>query len=370
MLDQAYDVIVIGARVAGATVTALLGDAGYHVLLVDRASFPSSTLSTHFFRGAGLLTVLSRLKLLDRILALDAPPLQHCYYYSEETDLPIVGPPQEPGTLGYCLSVRREPLDALLLHRATSSPSVDVEERISPIDLLWEGNRVVGVRLVTPNGPREIHARIVIGADGRHSFVAHGVAASSEEASPATRALYYQYTRDFTGLAGMKPDGAEFSQRGDELAYIFPSDAGMTCIALSINLADFAWIRVAPEPRFHERLAQHTSIAKRLAAAVSEGPVLGCGPHPNYIRIPFGPGWALVGDAGLHQDPWSGLGMDMASVHATFLAESLISWFHQDLSEQEALVSYHQQRNAHALDGYHRTITLARDLRQLRRNLS
>src|SRR4051812_956267 len=104
MLDQAYDALVIGARVAGATVAALLDDAGYRVLLVDRASFPSSTLSTHFFRGAGLRAVPPRLRTLDRILPRDAPPLLHCYYYSEETALPIMGPPQEPGALGYCLS--------------------------------------------------------------------------------------------------------------------------------------------------------------------------------------------------------------------------------------------------------------------------
>ena len=277
MLDRAYDVIVIGARVAGATVAALLGDAGYRVLLVDRASFPSSTLSTHFFRGAGLLAVLSRLGILDRILALDAPPLLHCYYYSHETDLPMIGPPQEPGAIGYDLSVRREALDALLLQRAGSFASVDVGERISITGLLWEGARVMGVRVVTPGGPHEIHARIVIGADGRHSFVAHAVAALAEEAAPASRALYYQYVRGFTGPDGMKPDGAEFSQRGDELAYIFPSDAGMTCVALSLNLADFAWLRVAVEERFHERLARHTGIAQRVAEAVPAGPVLGCG---------------------------------------------------------------------------------------------
>jgi 2-polyprenyl-6-methoxyphenol hydroxylase-like FAD-dependent oxidoreductase len=74
-----------------------------------------------------------------------------------------------------------------------------------------------------------------------------------------------------------------------------------------------------------------------------------------------------VGDAGLHQDPWSGLGMDMASVHATFLAEALLAWFGQTMSEEEALASYHQRRNDHALMGYHRTVTLARDLRQLKR---
>ena len=61
--------------------------------------------------------------------------------------------------------------------------------------------------------------------------------------------------------------------------------------------------------------------------------------------------------------------MDMASVHAAFLAESVISWLSQSMSESEALASYHQRRNEHARESYHRTITLAQDLRQLKRNL-
>ena len=369
MLDQPYDALVVGARIAGATVAALLGDAGYRVLLVDRASFPSATLSTHFFRGAGLLAVLSRLQLLDSVLALGAPPLRHCYYYSPQTAVPLVGPPQEPGELCYDLSVRREALDALLLQRAKRASTVEMAERTSVTALLWEGARVVGAHVVTPEGAREIRARIVIGTDGRHSCVARAVAASAEEAEPASRALYYRYLRGFTGPDGKKVDGAEFSQRGDELAYIFPSDAGVTCVALSLNLADFAWVRLAPQERFHECLARHVGLADRVRAAEAIGPVLGSGPIANYVRVPAGPGWALVGDASLHQDPWSGLGMDMASVHATFLAEALLAWFGQNTSESEALASYHRRRNEHALTGYHRTVSLARDLGQLKREV-
>jgi 2-polyprenyl-6-methoxyphenol hydroxylase-like FAD-dependent oxidoreductase len=80
--------------------------------------------------------------------------------------------------------------------------------------------------------------------------------------------------------------------------------------------------------------------------------------------------WALVGDAGFHQDPWSGLGLDMASVHSAFLAEALLAWFGQTISESEALTSYHRRRNDHAIAGYHRTISLARDLRQLKREVN
>lgn len=367
MLVQHYDALVVGARIAGATVAALLGDAGYRVLLIDRARFPSATLSTHFFRGAGLLAVLARLHLLDRVLALDAPLLEHCYYYSPETATPLVGPPQEPGTVGFDLSVRREVLDALLVQRARSVSTVETAERTSVVALLWEGERVVGAHLVTPEGPRQVRARIVIGADGHGSFVARAVAAPLEEAEPASRAMYYQYLRGFGGPDGRKVDGAEFSQREDELAYALPSDAGVTCVALSLNLAEFAWLRLAPEKRFHERLERHSALAERVRAATPCSPVLGSGPIPNYVRVPAGPGWALVGDAGLHQDPWSGVGMDTAGVHATFLAEALLAWFGKSMPEEEALARYHRRRNDHALTGYHRTVTLARDLRQLKR---
>ncbi len=87
--------------------------------------------------------------------------------------------------------------------------------------------------------------------------------------------------------------------------------------------------------------------------------------EPNYVRVPVSPGWALVGDAAMHQDPWSGLGIDMAGVHATFLAEALLDWFGGNRSEAEAMASYHVRRNEHGLESYHQTVTLAADLRQL-----
>jgi 2-polyprenyl-6-methoxyphenol hydroxylase-like FAD-dependent oxidoreductase len=364
MLDREYDALVVGARVAGSTVAALLGDAGYHVLLVDKATFPSTTRSTHFFSNEGLVAVLARLKLLDGILALGCPPLAYKYLYNEETERRAAIPVPSLGDIGFELSVRREPLDSLLVQRALSSPSVDLVEQARVTALLWEHERVVGARLLTPQGAYDVRTRIVIGADGRHSFVARAVNAPLEESAPSTRAIYYRYVSGFLGPDGISPNGSEYSLLGDELAYVFPSDAGLTCLALSINLADFAWMRTKPEERFVERLAQHRGIADRFLASQPVGPFLGCGPEVNYVRVPAGPGWALVGDAGLHQDPCTGLGMDMASTHASFLAEALCQWFDGGLSQSEALASYHQRRNEQALEDYRRTVYLARDLRK------
>lgn len=360
---DSYDLIVVGARVAGATVAALLGDAGYQVLLVDRDAFPSPTLSTHFFRGAGMVGVLKRLELLDQVLALGTPPLTCQYRYQAGGDQPTREPPQAPGAIGYCLSIRRDPLDHLLIQRAVATGRVHLALQTRVLALLWANERVVGLRLATQTGEQPISAKLVIGADGRNSFVARAVQPAIETEEKGHRALYYCYRQNFPSLNGKPPDGPEFSRIEDEVAYLFPSDGGVTCVALSINRATFAWMKHSLPDRFGERLAQHRGLAARFAQATPISGVLGVGPFPNYVRVPVGPGWALVGDAGIHQDPWSGLGMDFAALHAIFLAEAVGQWLGKRTSEAEALTAYHRRRNEHGLASYHETVRLSRDLR-------
>jgi 2-polyprenyl-6-methoxyphenol hydroxylase-like FAD-dependent oxidoreductase len=365
MVVRDYDAVVVGARVAGATLATLLGQADYRVLLVDRATFPSATLSTHFFRGAGLIAVLERLGALDDVLALGCPPLVHDYWYDDGAPQPTVGPPQDPGTAGYCLSVRREPLDALLVGRMAALPSVEVMEQTRLVGLVRENGRVNGAQLAAPDGEVIASTRIVIGADGRHSAVARAVAATTELDDPPIRAIYYRYLRGFGGPAGAAPNGAEFSRIEDELAYVFPSDDGVTCVACSINRTASAQSRTAAAEYFAALLSNHRGLVDRFKAATPEGRLLGSGPLPSYVRVPAGPGWALVGDAGMHLDPWTGYGMDLAGTHATYLAEALLAWFGNEASEEQALATYHKRRNAHGLPIYHSTQTIGRDLRQL-----
>ena len=353
-----YDVIVVGARIAGSTLAALLGDAGVPVLLLDRARFPSTTLSTHYFRGAGMVGVLQRLGILDEVLALGSPPLVREHVYAGRSAERTDGPAQNPGDAGYCLSVRREPLDAILLARARRPASVDVAEGTPVADLVRDGGRVAGVRLVDC---REVRARFVVGADGRNSLVAKQVGAAAEEDAPAYRAVYYRYVDGFLGPDGAAPDGVELSLLGDEIAYVFPSDAGLTCVALSVNLETFRRLRREPQRRFAEQLATHPAVAARVAAARPDGRLWACGPERSWVRVPWGDGWALVGDAGLHQDPWSGLGIDLASVHATFLADALLDAL-GGTDEREALARYHARRNQHGLGPYRETTRGAADV--------
>ena len=154
-----YDALVVGARVAGATLAALLGDAGCRVLLVDRDCFPNPTLSTHYFRGGRAVSILKRLGVLDEVLALGCPPLTCEYRFTGGAKEPIVAPAQQPGDVTYCLSVRRAPLDHLLLRRAALGSSVAVLQGSVLRSLMWDDGRVVGARIATPDGTVVVRAR-------------------------------------------------------------------------------------------------------------------------------------------------------------------------------------------------------------------
>jgi len=357
-----YDVAIVGARVAGSITAAILGDAGLRVLLLDAAEFPSDTISTHFFRGAGLVGELHRLGVLDEVLALGAPPLVRQYTFEGSSATPEVQPPQDPGDVGYALSVRRVGLDRILLDRARRTPGVTVRERTPVRELLRDDRgRVTGLVAQAGAGPESIPARLVVGADGRASFVARSVAAEVERTEPATRAMYFRYLRDYPTVE-VRPDGPEFSFQGDELVYAFPSDDAVTCLAIFINLSAFDAFRADPAASLDARVAAHPGLADRYAAASPLGRVLGSGPKDAVVRTPVGPGWALVGDACLHQDPWTGLGMDNAAAHARALAESIIGWLGGSVDETAAFAAYRRRRDEVSLDGFAFTAAAGRDL--------
>jgi flavin-dependent dehydrogenase len=357
--DDVYDVVVVGGRVAGSLTAALLAQSGVRVLVVDRARFPSSTPSTHFFRGNGLVRALAAAGALGQVLALGAPRLTCEYAYADGETTAVPGEPQDPGTAGYCLSVRRDRLDAALLAHAAAQGAV-VETSTAVVDVVAAGERVVGVRLA---GGRDVGCGLVVGADGMRSTVAAAVGAVDRERHEGRRALYYRYVEQMPGPRG-DADGPEFSLLGDELAYVFPSDNGVTCVAVSVNARVYQEMRHDAATRFEDAIRRHRGIWDRYVASRKVSRLLGSGPRPDFVRQAAGPGWALVGDASLHQDPWSGLGMDSAGVCAVALAESVVA-VGPDAAGPSWARGYEQLRDDLLLEGYRDTVSGAADLSAL-----
>lgn len=350
-----FDVIVIGARVAGSVLATLLGQRSHRVLILDRATFPSDTVSTHFFR-APAFQVFEQMGVFNQLLQT-TPKLVNTFtdFDGQVSSEPV----HDSGDYQYYLCVRRITLDNILIQRVRREPTVELHQSAAMDELIWENGRVVGVRWQESNRLLESRSRVVIGADGLYSQVAKQVKPRVEYSEPVQRAMYYAY---FQGLPSQEGPAAEFHLRANHLVYVFPTDNNLTLTAASIPIVEFDEFRKDPERRLEQELQALPTLAPRLRGASRFGPVRGAGNIPGYMRVPYGSGWALVGDAELVQDPWSGRGIDQASTHAMLLADSLDRWLCGELEWEQAMLQYHEARNEFSLETYQRTCAYSRDL--------
>lgn len=355
-----YDAIVVGARVAGSLLALALAQHERRVLLLDRASFPSDTLSTHFFRAPALRS-FERVGVLETILGV-APKLTVNFNVIDGIVFPE--PVDEPEDFPYYLCVRRITLDAILADQVRQTSSIAFRENSRADMLVYKDGRVVGVSWKSEGKQDQAYSQVVIGADGIHSSVAKWVRPKVEQEEPVNRAMYYAYYR---GMAPNEGLAAEFHFRGNNLVYCFPCDGDLALLAASVPIAHFNEFRSDPETRLEQELHSMTELTARLSKATREGPVRGTGSIPGYLRIPYGDGWALVGDAGMVMDPFSGQGIDQASTHALVLADQLEEFFSGRKDWGTAMKSFHQARNEFSLKTFNRTCTNSRDLRPMTR---
>ncbi len=352
-MPDVFDVLVVGGRIAGSLTALRLAARGASVRLLESGAFPSDTLSTHFFRGSRMGRALAEVGVLDEVLGTGAPPLA-CEYFSVDGAAFERSPAQEPGELGYDLSVRRIALDAILARRVEDS-TVDMRTRTRAVDLVTRDGTVTGVvdqRGETSPGDR--------GGRRRRSALDRGAAdgrTRTRRRSPPARAMYYRYA---AGWRVQDPVGPEFLLAGDRFAYAFPSDAGLACLTVSVRLAEHERTGGEPDARSWSRRSPATRRPRpgwaRWSGWASRSSAF---PRPATGAGLRAPGWALVGDAGTHQDPWSGRGMDTAALQAEAFAEAF------DGTPDGWNEPYEELRRSRTYDDFFSTSLLAPDLRRV-----
>ena len=350
-MTNGYDVIVVGARCAGSPTAMLLARRGHRVLLVDRATFPSDTPTAHFLIPPGVAR-LQRWGLLDRVRATNCPPIRT--WHLDVGPFTLSGSPPPVDGVAESYAPRRTVLDKLLVDAAAAA-GAEVREGFAVDDLLWEDGRVTGVRGRTAGGAVVAEAaRWVVGADGLRSLVARRVEAPVTAEKPAVCCAYYGY------WSGVPVRDSELYARDRRIVIAFPTNDGLTCIFIEWPVEEFAAFRADVEGNFRRTIDLAPALAERVGRGRREECIVGSGDLPNVFRRPYGPGWALVGDAGFHKDPYLAQGISDAFRDADLLADALDAGLAGRQRPEEALAVYEAARDAAATANFELNHQLAR----------
>ena len=348
---MAYDVIVVGARIAGAGVAYQLARRDLRVLAIDRARLPSDTLSTHQVQ----VPPVARLRawgLLDRVLASGIPPVRTVRF--DSAGVIVAGRYPAVDGVDYLISPRRTVLDTVLVDAAREA-GAEVREGAVVTALSTTGNRVDGVRIRPKGAASEIteQATIVVGADGHRSLVAQAAGARVYRARPRGTMAMYAY------WDGVPITTGEMYSHAGETCAAWPTNDGLTLTYLAAPLARFDGLRGDLEGALLAGLDRSGTLGERVRRGSRVGAVRATNDLPNEFRVPRGAGWALAGDAGLVMDPITGLGIGHALRDADLLSSAIATGLDLGGRLDRELAGYHRRREAETKPVYDLTVGLS-----------
>jgi flavin-dependent dehydrogenase len=350
-MTDSYDAIVVGARCAGSSLAMLLAREGYRVLVVDKSKFPSDMpLSTHWSHQPAIER-LREWGLLPDLLASGCPPID--VYNWDIGPFVLRGSPRPAGETTVSYAPRRKVLDQVLVEGAIKA-GAELRDGVEVEGLLFDGDTVTGVRGRTRAGAVfDERAAIVVGADGMESKVASWAGAAKYREQPAKNGQLWAY------WSGVPIAGMEFYPSAGQATFGFPTNDGLSMIAATWSLDRWPQARARGEeayldtiaeiaPAFRERLGRGRRETAFISASVG-----------GYYRKPYGPGWALVGDAGYMKDPCTASGITDAFRDAESLAEAIDAGLSGRAGMQDALAAYQQGRDETTIAHYEFTSQLA-----------
>jgi 2-polyprenyl-6-methoxyphenol hydroxylase-like FAD-dependent oxidoreductase len=333
-MTSSHDVIVVGARAAGAATAMLLARRGLRTLLLDRGAAGFDPLATHALLRGGVVQ-LHRWGLLDGVIAAGTPPVKRSTFrYGDEVSVVSL---RASSGVDALYAPRRTVLDRLLVQAARDA-GAEVHYRTRVTDVVVTAGRVTGVRVEAPDGSsRELSAAMVIGADGVGSTIARSVSAAPLRVGQNLSAMTYGYWSD------LETTGYEWTFRPNACSGIIPTSDGEACVFAAgspgrigiggVGLIEEVIAEAAPD--VSERLTRATPRAMARTWVGLRG----------YIRQSWGPGWALVGDAGCFTDPIGVHGLTDAFRDAELLARAVAAGIGGDQPLGDALAGYQATRD-------------------------
>ena len=346
-MDKEFDVVVVGARCAGSPLATLLARAGLSVALVEQATFPRDTPSTHVFQ-ASALAFLKRLGVLSALQATGAPIVNQLDVRQEGFFLRGPGP-QLPGDVGGFMSIRRLLLDPILVDAAAQA-GTEVRMGAKVTALVKDGGRVTGVRVAHNGSEQALKAKLVVGADGRNSTVARLAGSRKYNLTPNERFFYWSFFEDAD--PGPEPT-LVFHRWSGNFVFGVPADSGLYEVAVLPELSELPRFRRSLEESFLEYARRCDPVAHAISGARRVGKIFGALRWEGFFREAMGPGWVLAGDAGHFRDPAPGQGIQDALRQVEHLASAILGAINSSPSAlDEALARWARWRDEDAVEHY------------------
>jgi flavin-dependent dehydrogenase len=335
-----YDVVVVGGRVSGASTALLLARAGARVAVVERGDVARDTVSTHALMRAGVLQ-LGRWGVLDDVIAAGTPPVRHTTFSYPDGEHVEVSIKASHGVEAL-FAPRRTLLDRMLLDAAAAA-GADVICQTTVHALQRDaGGRVRGVAAQSATGSAyRLTGELTIGADGLRSLVAREAGAATLRQGRSASAVLYRYVH------GLPTTGYEWVYGHRAAAGLIPTNDGDTCVFVSTTPADMRRLRRAgtDEAYLHLLDVARPGLADRVRDSAGWSRMRGWRGARGHVRRPFGPGWALVGDAGYYKDPITAHGITDALRDAELLADASLSALGGGPDAARAFPAYQETRD-------------------------
>ena len=325
-----FDVVVVGASIAGCTAARLFALAGARVGLIERRPDPGAykVVCTHQIQSSAVPTI-ERMGLAPLLEARGA------VHIHAEAWTPYGGWIDFPTDVPYGYGVTRQTLDPVLRELAADTPGVELLPGWTVVRLLGGDGRPAGVEAESPTGEvRGIRARLVVGADGRNSAVAR-LARVPGRVRAHNRFFYFAYWR------GLRPrtTGARLWFLDPDVAAAFPNEDDLTVVAAAPHRSRLADFRADPERAYRQMVAGLPN-GPALAGAERASKLIGKLEVPNVMRPAASRGVAFVGDAALATDPVFGVGCGWAFQSAEWLVDHVGSALLEDGNVEGALDRY------------------------------
>jgi len=343
-----YDVIIVGARCAGAASALEFARSDRSVLVLDQNQRGSDTLSTHIL-APGALDQLARLGLLEAVRTTGAPPVQTFLVEFDGKSFPN---PVE-GSQNFILSVRRTTLDPILVEAAEQAGAT-FRFGAHVNALIWDNGRVVGVKYQIADKQHDAEAKLIVGADGRHSTVARSVAAREYNNLTSQGPALYAYFRG-VGPTAVGASALQWASGPGCDILCCPCDGDLHMILLIVEPDEFKRIGRAGAPAFEALLQTIPTLAPRLSQATLASKLFLASLEElrGYFRQSYGPGWVLVGDAGYHAHPAGANGIRDALRSAELVHEQVEQAWEEGVLAETYLDRYQQIRDAENTGPYY-----------------